>query len=266
MAKEEINIKLAVVQQAHNPGKTDENRAKALAYAAQALNAGAEIILFHEEMLIGYHEALHTLAEPVDGETSRAFQKLLAGTRAKIVYGLTEREGNRLYISAPVVSSEGVIANYRKTHLWWAEPGLRNETAFMTAGDELVTFTHGGQKIGLLICYDGEFPEMFRSYADMGCSVVLWPNNRESRAHMDGVYDAARRNSLIIAASCCCGVDESGRFCRGLSNITDHDGRLIGELDSAEGIVYAEIEPAKALEARLKNPLYVGRRPELYHF
>ena len=71
-------MRIACVQQNHNPGGVNENRAKALRAAREALEAGADIVLFHEELLIGYHSGVRALAESLDGETTRAFQALLA--------------------------------------------------------------------------------------------------------------------------------------------------------------------------------------------
>jgi len=67
-------MKIAVVQQDGNPGQVEINRSKALAFAREALAQKADVILFHEELLIGYDKNLRELAEPVDGETTRAFQ------------------------------------------------------------------------------------------------------------------------------------------------------------------------------------------------
>ena len=257
------SLRIAVVQQNGNPGRPDENRAKALDYAARALAQDADVILFHEELLVGYSPNLRQLSEPVDGPTTRAFQDLLAGRESLIIYGLTERAGDTRYISAPVVSANGVLANYRKTHLWWKAEGLRHEPTYYRPGDRLVTFRLKGYPCGIMICYDGDFPEMTRSYANLGCAVLFWMNNRGSRGHAE-VVDLASRNSMIIAASCCCGLDEQGRRCRGGSNITDADGTLIAEIWDEEGIILADVSPARALEMRAENPWYRGRRPELY--
>ncbi len=257
------SLRIAVVQQNGNPGKPDENRSKALDFATRALARDADVVLFHEELLVGYSPNLHQLAEPVDGPTTQAFQDLLAGKASLIIYGLTEREGDTCYISAPIVSANGVLANYRKTHLWWKAEGLRHEPAYYQPGDRLVTFDLKGYKCGIMICYDGDFPEMTRSYANLGCTVLFWMNNRGSRGHAE-VKDLASRNSMIIAASCCCGRDERGRACRGASNVTDADGKLLAEIWDEEGIILADVSPARALDMRAENPWYRGRRPELY--
>ncbi len=257
-------FRIAVVQQNGNPGKPEENRDKAIHFARIALDQAADVILFHEELIVGYTPDVRSLAEPVDGPTTRAFQGLLHGRDSLIIYGLTERDGDDFYISAPVVSASGVVANYRKTHLWWHAEGLRHEPTFYRPGNRLVTFSHQGYRCGIMICYDGDFPEMTRAYANLGCAVLFWMNNRGSRGHAE-VKDLAYRNSMIIAASCCCGPDEAARMCRGGSNITDADGALLSELWDEEGVIVADVCPERALDMRSKNPWYRGQRPELYY-
>ncbi len=256
-------FRIAVVQQNHNPGQPEQNRQKALAAASNALAEGAELILFHEELLLGYTPSVRELAEPLNGPTSRAFQTLLQGSESLIVYGLTERDGEDLYITAPVVSARGVLTRYRKTHLWWRASGLRHEPTFYRPGDRLVSFRFKDHRIGIMICYDGDFPEMTRSYANLGCSLLLWLNNRGSRGHAE-VRDLAWRNSMVIAASCCCGVDEAGNLCRGGSNLTGADGALLGEIWDREGMILVDVDLDEALQSRQQNPWYRGRRPELY--
>ncbi len=252
-----------MVQQNVNPGKPEENRTKALGFARQAIEQGVEVILFHEELLVGYVKNLRELAEPVDGPTTRAFQSLLRGSQALIIYGLTERDGDKYFISTTVVSADGVLTNYHKTHLWWKDQGLRHEPTFYQPGDRLVTFNVKGHKCGLMICYDGDFPEMTRAYANLGCSVLFWLNNRGSRGHAE-VKDLANRNSMIMATSCCCGLDEAGRAGRGGSNITDVTGKLLSEIWDHEGIIVTNVLPDKVSALRAKNPWYRGQRPELY--
>ncbi len=257
------SIRIAVVQQNGNPGKPEENRAKALQFATQALNQGADVILFHEELLVGYVDHLRQLAETVDGPTTQAFQNLLGNRHTLIIYGLTEKDGDKYFISAPVVSANGVLANYRKTHLWWKKEGLRHEPTYYQPGDQLVTFHIKGHRCGIMICYDGDFPEMTRSYANLGCSILFWMNNRGSRAHAE-VKDLAYRNSIIFATSCCCGLNEAGNVCRGGSNITDATGTPLAEIWEQEGVIIADVYPSEVPNLRAQNPWYHGQRPELY--
>jgi (R)-amidase len=258
-------VKVAVVQQDGNPGEVETNLRKALGFAEQAIDDGAHVILFHEELLVGYDKNLRNLAEPVNGESTKAFQKLLKGTDSLIIYGLTEKDNNDYYISAPVVSENGVIVNYRKTHLWWAAEGLRHEPTYYTPGNKLVTFNLKGYLCGIMICYDGDFLEMTRSYANLGCTMLFWINNRDSRGHNE-VTDLARRNSMIMLVSCCCGINEKGEVCRGGSNITGPKGELITEIWDKEGIILGNVYPEQVAQIRKNNPWYQGFRPELYNY
>ncbi len=262
---DENPVKVAVVQQEGNPGEVETNRNKALNFAEKALAQQANVILFHEELLVGYHKDFKNLAEPVNGKTTQAFQKLLKGTGSVIIYGLTEKFNDDYFISAPVVSEEGIITNYHKTHLWRASDGLRHEPAFYTPGDKLITFNIKGYLCGIMICYDGDFPEMTRSYANLGCKMVFWMNNRPSRGY-DEVKDLAIDNSMIMPVSCCCGKDENGNLCRGGSNITGPGGELIDQIWDKEGIILSNVYPGRVEQIRKDNPWYNGLRPDLYYY
>ncbi len=259
----EGKVRIAVVQQDSAPGAVDANRRQALAFAEEALKNGADIILFHEELLIGYAANMKDLAEPADGPTSRAFQSLLKGSQSQILWGLTEHEAGKYYIAATLVGAAGVVANYRKTHLWWKASGLRHEPSFYEPGNELVKFPVKGHPSGVMICYDGDFPEMTRAYANLGCRLVFWLNNRGSRGHAE-VARLAETNSMIMATACVCGKDERGQPCRGGSNITNHNGSLLAEIWDRPGIIYADVDPAAVPAARQGNPWYRGRRGDLY--
>jgi len=258
-------VRIAVVQQDGNPGQVRANLEKALHFAEEALSQNADVILFHEELLVAYVENARELAEPVDGPTSRAFQDLLRGTDALVIYGLTEKDHNDYYISAPIVSEDGVIENYRKTHLWWKADGLRHEPTFYKPGNKLVTFDVKGYKSGIMICYDGDFPEMTRSYANLGCKLLFWMNNRGSRGHEE-VKDLAYRNSMIIPTACCCGLNEVGGLCEGGSNITGAKGELITDIWNKEGLIIADVNPGEVSQIRENNPWFTGLRPGLYQY
>jgi predicted amidohydrolase len=260
----DAGVRIGVVQQDGNPGGVEVNRRKALDYASQALALRADVILFHEELLVGYVEDPRDLAEPASGVTTQSFQKLLRGNSSIIVYGLTERDRDKYYISAIAVSKRGIVARYRKTHLFPdAGRPMRDEPAVYTPGNKLVAFRIKGYLAGLMICFDGDFPEMARSYAKMGCTMLFWMNNRPSRGHHE-VRPLASSNSMIIATSCCTGQDESGMFCPGGSNITGANGELVAEIWNREGLVVANVHPSEVEALRGANVFFTQRRPDLY--
>ncbi|HUU70413.1 MAG TPA: carbon-nitrogen hydrolase family protein [Planctomycetota bacterium] len=258
-----MTIRIAVAQMETIPGDVQHNRSRALALAGEGLKQQAHIILFPEGMITGYCDRFEELAEPADGPTAQAFRSLLKGSSTVVLFGLVEREDSRFYEAAVLVGAQGIFAHYRKTHLWWAATGVRNEVEHLTAGDKLVTFDLKGHKCGVMICYDGDFPEMTRSYANLGCSMLFWINMRHQRGHNE-VKDLAGRNSMIMAVCCCCGKNEVGDACPGGSNITDHHARLLAEIWYREGVIVADVDPASVPQARKANVWYTGRRPDLY--
>jgi predicted amidohydrolase len=70
---------------------------------------------------------------------------------------------------------------------------------------------------------------------------------------------------MIIATACCSGIDELGHSCAGGSNITGPGGELIAEIWNKEGMIVGDVHPSQALQFRRTNPLYICKRPELYH-
>ena len=258
-----MTIRIAVAQMETFPGDVERNRSTAMALAGDGIRQQADIILFPEGMITGYCDRFEDLAEPADGPTAEAFRSLLRGSSTLVLFGLVEREGSQFYEAAVLVGAQGILAHYRKTHLWWAATGVRNELEHLAPGDKLVTFDVKGHKCGVMICYDGDFPEMTRSYANLGCSMLFWMNMRHQRGY-DEVKDLAGRNSMIMAVSCGCGKNEVGEVCPGGSNITDRDGKLLAEIWNREGVIVADVDPAGVAQARKANAWYTGRRPDLY--
>lgn len=258
-------MRIAIAQHPIVPGEVDVNRQTVLTLLREAVDHRPDVVVFPEEMLVGYSERSPSLAEPISGgRTIGLVQAVLRGTRTRALLGLTETDGaGGRWITAVLVGAEGVIARYRKTHLWSATPGLRHEPTWYRPGSGLVTFDIAGERCGVMICYDGDFPEMTRAYADLGCNVLFWLNNRLSRGPQESRH-LAIANSMVLAVSCFCGPDENGNHAAGGSHIVGHDGRVVAEQWDAPGLIVAEVDTAGVAGARAANPFYTGRRPELY--
>ena len=263
-----MSVRIAVVQRNGGCDDPGVNRAEALSFAREALKHNPDIVLFHEAMLLNMDAPnFRDFLEPADGVTTQAFRDVLKGSEALVMYGLVERAGDKVYNSAVVVSAGGVVANYHKTHLFWKGSG---EHVDIAPGQSLVCFDLKGHKSGIMICYDGDFPEMARSYANLGCSMLFWINKRLSRGHEE-LYDGgvvkhmARNNSIIIASCCPCTADKkTGGFYGGGSNVTDARGELLAEIWGAEGILYADVSPEEVQKLRNDNTWFVGQRQDLY--
>ena len=252
MSSERVTV--ACQQVAPMVGRQPENDALASAAISQALAGGADVIVLPELVTSGYvfasMEEARAAAITRDSPVFGRWAGLLAGTEAVVVGGFPELgPDDVLFNSVAAVDRTGVIAVYRKCHLW------DEEKNWFTAGDRIppvIDTAHG--RLGLLVCYDLEFPEMARSLALRGAELIAVPTNWPRSPRPDGerppeVIDAtsmARLNRLFIA--CCDRVGaERGVEWTGGSCIIDVDGWILSERPNRdEGLVIADIDISRA--------------------
>jgi predicted amidohydrolase len=230
----------------------------------RAAARGARLAVFPELFVCGYDAgaALTALAEPAGGPSAEAIAAIAARTGVAVLYGYPERDGRRIYNSAQLIDGSGrSIANYRKTHLYG-----RWERRVFTPGDTLVTATVGELKIGILICYDVEFPEAVRALALAGAELVAVPT-----ALVQPFDIVARRlvparafeNQVYVAYAGLCGKEGDLGYC-GLSCVIGPDGRELSRAGRRPGLLCAEIDPGALAASRRLNPYLTDRRPGLY--
>jgi predicted amidohydrolase len=241
---------------------------------ADVASKGVKLAIFPEAFLTGYcyrtKEEAMAVAESIPGPASKRVQDLSAKHDLHVVYGTLERDCDRLFNAAVLVGPEGVVGVYRKTHL----PFLGVDK-FATPGDQPYrVYDIGGFKVGILICYDGSFPEATRCLmldgADLVCLPTNWPTGGIGAAeHLTAAR--AYENTIYFAAVNRVG-DERGFHFIGRSRICAPDGRTVAEAWHEEAaVVIAEIDPA---EARRKHLVRIpgeheihrvnDRRPDLY--
>ncbi|WP_085726002.1 nitrilase-related carbon-nitrogen hydrolase [Pseudomonas sp. R37(2017)] len=241
----------------------------------QAAFQGAQIVVLPELVQSGYlfadrDEALG-LAETVDGLTLQLWKTLARELNLVIVGGFCERlPGDELANSAAMIDANGLRAVYRKAHLWDAEKDI------FTAGDApppVVETLHG--RLGMLICYDLEFPEWVRlaalAGADLLCAPVNWPDGprpqTERPAEVLRVQANASVNRMFIAACDRYGHERGVGWVQG-SVIVDADGYpLAGPAEQGgEQLLLASLNLAEARNKRIsaRNDLHRDRRPQLY--
>ncbi|MDZ5435170.1 nitrilase family protein [Pseudomonas fluorescens] len=236
---------------------------------------GAQVVVLPELVQSGYlfvdrEEAL-ALSETRDGPTLRLWQALARELNVVVVGGFCERlADNELANSAALIDARGLRAVYRKAHLWDREKDI------FSAGDAappVIETVHG--RIGVLICYDLEFPEWVRlpalAGADLICAPVNWPDGprpqTERPAEVLRVQANASVNRLFIAACDRYGHERGVGWVQG-SVIVDADGYpLAGPAEQGgEQILLAMLNLAEARNKRISegNDLHRDRRPQLY--
>ncbi|VVO28579.1 (R)-stereoselective amidase [Pseudomonas fluorescens] len=269
------NTVVACCQLAPKIGDLAHNRILTERAIRQAALQGAQVVVLPELVQSGYlfadrDEAL-SLAETVDGPTLQLWQALARELNLVIVGGFCERlPGDELANSAAMIDANGLRAVYRKAHLWDAEKDI------FTAGDApppVVETLHG--RLGMLICYDLEFPEWVRlpalAGADLLCAPVNWPDGprpqTERPAEVLRVQANASVNRMFIAACDRYGHERGVGWVQG-SVIVDADGYpLAGPAEQGgEQLLLATLNLAEARNKRIsaRNDLHLDRRPQLY--
>nr|WP_180206888.1 nitrilase family protein [Pseudomonas sp. SbOxS1]NYU07209.1 carbon-nitrogen hydrolase [Pseudomonas sp. SbOxS1] len=269
------NTLVACCQLAPKIGDLAYNRTLTERAIRSAALQGAQVVVLPELIQSGYlfadrAEAL-TLAETAEGPTLRLWQALASELNIVIVGGFCERlAGDQLANSAALIDAQGVRAVYRKAHLWDAEKDI------FTPGDaapSVIETVHG--RIGMLICYDLEFPEWVRlpalAGADLLCAPVNWPDGprpqTERPAEVLRVQANASVNRMFIAACDRHGHERGVSWVQG-SVIVDADGYpLAGPAEQGgEQILLVTLNLAEARNKRIseRNDLHRDRRPSLY--
>jgi predicted amidohydrolase len=238
-----------------------------------AAGDGAQIVVLPELASSGYMFAdraeLASLAEPRDGPTITEWAGLAAAFGVTIVAGFPEVAAEKIYNSAAVVDPTGLRGVYRKAHLWDSE-----NVVFDRADDLplLVDTEHG--RIGVMVCYDVEFPEWVRAAAlagaDLLCAPVNWPllprPDGERPTEMVRVLAGAGMNRLPIAVCDRAGV-ERGQDWIGGSMITDADGYPMALAEfGTPGRITADVDLAQSRVKKFNehNDVHGDRRTELY--
>lgn len=235
--------------------------------AADAKARGADLMLCPEMGLTGYAigaERVEALAETAHGPMAQAVALIAQSHQIAIVYGYPERHPDGLppFNAAQAVAPSGeVIAHYRKTHLF----GDMDHRQF-TAGDAASqVFEYRGWRLGLLICYDVEFPETVRLLALQGADAVLVPTaNMVGFEQVQRVLLPARacENRVYVAYANACGREGPWTY-NGMSTIADPSGHTPVQTDGQAQTVLFQLD-ASLVERTRENAQWPARRPPLY--
>ena len=243
------------------------NLAALEASARAAAGAGASLLLCPECWLCGYNigAAAATLAEPFDGRSANRIAAIAHRHALAIVYGYAERDvaSSLIYNAVQAIGPDGArLAQYRKTHLFGPA-----ERAAYQAGDQFVApFEFGGFKLGLLICYDIEFPEVARCLSLAGAELLLVPTALTAEYQtVPSLLVPARavENQIFIAYCNHSGVEDGMRFLGG-SCLVAPDGATLAAAGAGEALLIAEIDRRTLIAASKIYPYRDDRRPELY--
>lgn len=265
-------FKAACIQFTAAP-EAERNVAAARRLLDRAVDAGADFVAFPEYfggvrsdgaayIPTAFPEATHPVLAAMRETAKAARVWLLLGSIGVIVDG--GRIANRSY----VIDSDGhIAARYDKIHLFDVDLGpgeIHKESATISPGSEAVVAETPWGKLGLSVCYDLRFPQLYQALARAGASMLAVPagfTRLTGSAHWHVLLRArAIETGSYVIAPCQNGTLAGGATCFGHSLIVDPWGEVLADGGEDEGFIVADIDPEKSADARRRIPALANAR------
>ncbi|MFA3781713.1 carbon-nitrogen family hydrolase [Melioribacteraceae bacterium 4301-Me] len=217
------------------------------------VNTKTDLLIFPEMTLTGFTMHAEKFAEEIDGISTRYFIQLAQKTKQHVFAGTIERSNSKFYNTLYHFDNNGIItAKYRKIHPF----SYAKENIFYTAGSEVVITKIEQTKIGLSICYDLRFPELYRYYGKQKVEVIIvianWPITRIE--HWEILLKArAIENQCFVVGVNRVGNDPYYKY-NGCSSVFDPLGNSILEAGEEEKIFTVDVDLKKVSEIRESLP------------
>jgi deaminated glutathione amidase len=269
-------IRVACVQMTSRQEKA-ANLERAEALVARAAATGADVVVLPEKWnLIGSAAEYREGAEPLDsGESVQAMARWARTLGVTLVGGsITERREGRAKLSNTccLFDPEGTLAAvYRKIHLFDVEVGghVYRESEVEEPGTEPVVASAEDWSVGLTVCYDVRFPELYRVLALAGAELLTVPahfTTPTGRDHWHVLLRArAIENQCYVAAAGQVGETLPGKPAYGRSLVVDPWGVVLAQAPDEETVIAADLDRARIGEIRAKLLSLANRQPDTYH-
>lgn len=259
------NFIVALAQCHSDRYSKESNLKRAEQYVKEACKNQAKLILFPEMFCTGYliQDEIEELAEEVGGMITTFFLNLAKENQICIIFGFPEKKLDSIYNSACFIDADGTIKGiYRKTHLFG-----ENDQKMFSKGNQIFSFDTSLCRIGLLICYDIEFPEPSRLLALDGAKLIcmisanMYPYEEY---HITYMKTRAMENSVYVVSANSVGVEDHFHYCGKSAAFSPKGETLcIGGIDD-ECIYYAEIDIKKTKHDDEALNYLNHRRSDLY--
>jgi len=211
----------------------------------------ASLVVFQEAVTTGFtpnmaFESFYKLIDTVPGKQIKPVIKEAARRKMHIVWPVYEKDPDdkKIYNSAVLIGPGGIIGKYRKTHPFGSEAAKTG--GWTTPGNSLEVFDTELGKIGMIICYDGDFPETARMLAQKGAEIIVRPSAFLRNFDIWSLTNRARAfdNHVFMVAANATGVDAAGRHYFGHSMIVAPNVTVPALGAASEDIISAELNPA----------------------
>jgi predicted amidohydrolase len=260
-------MRIAIYQCEPIPAQLDRNLERLAHIAKQASTEGVDLLVCPEMYLTGYNigsDVVSQLAESSDGTSAHAVAAIARENNVGIVYGYPERgTEDVIFNSAQLISADGSpLANYRKTHLF----GDLDNSMFCASDADSAIVELSGWRLGMLICYDVEFPENSRKLALRGTDLIVAPT--ANMVPFDVVAATivparAYENQVYVAYANYCGNENGLEYC-GLSCVAAPDGSDAARAGRSEELIICELDHGLLTASRRTATYLADRRPQLY--
>jgi predicted amidohydrolase len=268
-------VRAAAVQMQSTPDR-DRNLAAADRLTRAAAQAGAELVVLPEKWpALGDPADTPSFAEPLDGPAMQWASRAARELGIDLVAGsFTAAEDERGRNTSMHFGPDGELkASYRKIHMFDVEVGGRvyKESAHEAPGEDVVlSETASGIQLGLTVCYDLRFPELYRILAVRGARILTVPaafTLATTREHWEVLLRArAIEDQCFVVAANQVGEHAQGIRSGGRSMIVDPWGVVLATAPDKETFVTAELDLARQDEIRRTLPSLANRRPEAYRW
>ena len=267
-----MSLKIAVCQ-LRTELEQDVTLAKARSMVKEAAQNGADMVALPEMFNCPYSSGFFRKIASLGHEKTVAAMSRWARENSVILIGgsIPEVEGDRIYNTSFVFDRNGQqIARHRKVHLFDVDlPGMRfKESDTFTPGEDITVFDTEYGKMGLAICFDVRFPELFRAMAKRGAQIIFLPaqfNMTTGPAHWDlQLRCRAVDNECFFVAAAAARYVGFDYECWGHSMIIDPYGTKLAACDEKEQIIYADVDLERIAQVRAQLPTFLHLRSELY--
>jgi predicted amidohydrolase len=270
-------IRVACVQMTSRADKS-ANLETAERLVAQAAASGADVVVLPEKWnVIGDAAVYHATAEPLEGGESVGAMSEWARRHGITLVGgsIAERREGRAKLSntSVVFDPDGqVVAVYRKIHLFDVEVGgvVYRESEAEEPGDEPVVAEAEDWRLGLTVCYDIRFPELYRILALEGAELVTVPAHFTTPTGKDHWHVLMRaraiENQLYVVAAAQIGETLPGKPAYGRSLIADPWGIVLAQAPDEETVISAELDRTYLQNIRAKLPSLANRQANAYRW
>ena len=233
------------------------NIAKAIDFIERCVSStGAELVVLPETVTTGFTpgispEKLWDLVDVVPGRLTAPFTEVASRLGIHLVHATYERGTQRgeVFNSSLLIGPTGeILGRYRKTHPFCTE--LLSRGGWVTPGDQVAVVDTELGKIGMIICFDGDYPELSRIQALLGAEVIARPSALLRSADIWELTNRARAydNHVFVIGANAVGADAAGVLYFGNSMIVTPIAEVIARGATHEGWVSARLDPAKAMQ------------------